>query len=196
MTRPESGFLDALDALRGALDEMGRPSMIIGGVAVTALVIPRLTVDIDATITGAGLDLGQLAEVLGRHGIHARVPDAAAFARASQVFLAVHQASGTPVDLSLAWLPFEGEAIGASVVCDYAGVGIRVPRAEDLLIYKLVALRPRDVEDAEGLLLLHGTRMDLRRVRETIQQFAAVLDDTERPQVLERLILRADLGNR
>ena len=195
MTHPQRGFLDALDALRRALDELDRPSMIIGGVAVIALGIPRFTVDIDATITGAGLNLGQLVEVLGRHGIDPRVPDAAAFARSTQVFLGVHEASGTPVDLSLAWLPFEDEAIGASVACDYAGVDIRVPRAEDLLIYKLVALRPRDVEDAEGLLLLHGTTMDLGRVRETVRQFAAALDDSERPEVLERLIRRAGLEN-
>ena len=195
MTHPQRGFLDALDALRRALDELDRPSMIIGGVAVIALGIPRFTVDIDATITGAGLNLGQLVEVLGRHGIHPRMPDAVAFARSTQVFLGVHEASGTPIDLSLAWLPFEEEAIAASVACDYAGVDILIPRAEDLLIYKLIALRARDVEDAEGLLLLHGTTMDLGRVRETVRQFAAALDDSERPEVLERLIRRAGLEN-
>ena len=107
--------------------------------------------------------------------------------------LGLHEASGTPIDVSLAWLPFEEEALEASVACDYAGVEIRVPRAEDLLIYKLVALRARDVDDAEGLLLLHGTTMNLGRVRETVRQFAAVLDDSERPQVLERLIRKAGL---
>jgi hypothetical protein len=81
------------------------------------------------------------------------------------------------------------------VACDYAGVDILIPRAEDLLIYKLIALRARDVEDAEGLLLLHGTTMDLGRVRETVRQFAAALDDSERPEVLERLIRRAGLEN-
>lgn len=196
MTHPKPGFLDALDALRRALDELARPSMIIGGVAVIALGIPRFTVDIDATITGAGLNLGELVEVLGRHGIRPRMPDAVAFARSTQVLLGVHEASGTPIDLSLAWLPFEVEAIGASVACDYAGVDIRVPRAEDLLIYKVMALRARDVDDAEGLLLLHGTTMDLGRVRETVRQFASALDDSERPQVLERLIRRAGLENR
>jgi hypothetical protein len=193
MTRTKPGFLDALDALRQALDETTRPSMVIGGVAVIALGIPRFTADIDATIAGADLDLTRLAEVLAGHGIRPRIPDAVAFARSSQVFLGVHEASGTPVDLSLAWLPFEAEALGASVPCDYAGVAIRVPRAEDLLIYKIIALRARDIEDAEGLLLLHGGTMNLGRVRETVRQFAAVLDDSERPQVLEGLLRKAGL---
>ena len=103
------------------------------------------------------------------------------------------ESSGTPIDVSLAWLPFEEEALGASLACDYAGVGIRVPRPEDLLIYKIVALRARDIDDAEGLLLLHGPSMNLGRVRGIVQQFAAALDDSERPQVLERLIRSAGL---
>ena len=105
-----------------AIDELERASMIIGGVAVIALGIPRYTADIDATLAGADLDLGQLVEVLGRHGIHPRIPDAVVFARSTQVLLGLHEASGTPIDVSLAWLPFEEEALEASVACDYAGV--------------------------------------------------------------------------
>jgi hypothetical protein len=104
-------FLDALDAVRRALDEIEAPSMIIGGVAVIALGVPRLTIDIDATIAAVALDLDRLVDAFGRQGIRARIPDALAFARAQQVFLCVHEASGTPVDVSLAWLPFEDDAL-------------------------------------------------------------------------------------
>ena len=135
------GFLDALDALRHALVGVDAPSMIIGGVAVIALGVPRLTVDIDATVAASNLDIDQLVETLGRHDIQARIPDAIAFARTRQVFLGSHHPSGTPVDVSLAWLPFEEEALAASTVCDYAGVHIRIPRPEDLLIYKVIASR-------------------------------------------------------
>ena len=100
----------------------------------------------------------------------------------------MHQPSGTPVDVSLAWLPFEDEALAASTVCDYAGVHVRIPRPEDLLIYKVIASRPKDLQDAEGLLVLHGPTMDLGRVRRIVKQYADVLDDEERPRVLEQLI--------
>lgn len=190
-TDPAQGFLDALEALRCALDEVDAPSMIIGGVAVIALGVPRLTVDIDATVAAADLKIERLVEGLDRQGIRPRIPDALAFARARQVFLGVHQASGTPVDVSLAWLPFEAEALSSSQVCDYAGVRIRIPRPEDLLIYKIIASRPRDLQDAEGLLVLHGATMDVDRVRRVVKQFADVLDDVERPETLERLIRKA-----
>ena len=190
-TDPGEGFLEALDALRRALDEVDAPSMIIGGVAVIALGVPRLTIDIDATVAAQDLNIERLVEALGRQGIQPRIPDALGFARARQIFLGVHQASGTPVDVSLAWLPFEDEALSASSVCDYAGVRIRIPRPEDLLIYKIIASRPRDLQDAEGLLVLHIATMDVDRVRRVVKQFAEVLDDTERPEALERLIRKA-----
>lgn len=185
---PDIEFLDALDAVRRALDDLGVPSMIIGGVAVIALGLPRLTVDIDATVAATGLDVNRLIETLQRYRIAPRIPDAATFARERQVLLAEHEPSGTPVDVSLAWLPFEQEALAASSACDYAGVPIRIPRPDDLVIYKLVASRPRDLEDAEGLLVLHGHTMDLSRVRWVVGQLAAALDDEERPRALEQLL--------
>jgi len=192
-TPHQQAFLDALKALGQALGEIEAPSMIIGGVAVIALGVPRLTVDIDATVAAVALDLEGLADTLGRHGIHARIPDALAFARAHQAFLCVHESSGTPVDISLAWLPFEDDALRSRQTCDYAGVLIHVPRAEDLVIYKLIAARPRDIEDAEGLLVLHAGAIDLARVREVVRQFAAALDEPERPQALENLIRKLGL---
>jgi hypothetical protein len=189
-THPQPGFIDALDALQRALDDHGTPSMIIGGVAVIAHGIPRLTVDVDATVVAAGLDLDDLIDTLSRHDIRARIPDAVAFARERQVFLGVHEPSGTPVDVSLAWLPFEEDALRARQACDYAGVAIRIPRPEDLLIYKVIASRPQDIDDAEGLLVLHGATMNVGRVREVVGQLAAALDDVERPRTLERLLVK------
>lgn len=185
---PSREFVDALAALCRALAEAEARWMIIGGVAVIALGVPRLTVDIDATVSAQALDVDRLVEALGRHAIQPRIPDAVAFARARQVFLSVHEPSGTPVDVSLAWLPFEDEALAASTTCDYAGVAIRIPRPEDLVIYKVIASRPKDLQDAEGLLVLHAPMMDLGRVRRVVKQYAEVLEDDKRPKVLERLI--------
>jgi hypothetical protein len=58
---------------------------------------------------------------------------------------------------------------------------------EDLLIYKLVAARPRDLDDAERLLLLHGTTIDLARVTRLVDAFCEVLEDESRQQQLADL---------
>jgi hypothetical protein len=190
----EPGFLEALAALVRGLEECGAPSMIIGGVAVIALGVPRLTVDIDATVAAAQVDIERLAAALGHQRIRPRIDDAVAFARARQVFLGVHEPSGTPIDVSLAWLPFEEEALRLGQDRDFGGVTIRVPRAEDLVIYKLVAARPQDLDDVESLLVLYGPSMDLDRVRRTVGEFAAVLEDADRPKALEALLRKTGLG--
>jgi hypothetical protein len=184
------GFLDALEGLQRALENSGRPYLIIGGVAVIAAGIPRLTLDIDATLPGGGLELDELAQLLAAHDIDPRIEDAVEFARSRRVYLAVHTPSGVPVDLSLAALPFELEAIDSGKECDYSGVSIRVARPEDLVIYKLVAARPRDLEDAEALLVLHGATMNLERVRDIVGSFAAALDDDTRSRALDELLRR------
>ncbi len=188
------GLADALKALTRALDELGSPSAIIGGVAVIANGVPRATVDVDATVSAQAVGPERLADVLARHDIVPRMENAVEFARSRHVFLAEHRPSRVAVDVTLAWLPFEEEAIAAAVTCDFAGVRIRVPRPEDLVIYKMVAARPRDLDDVANLLLVHGRAMNLRRVRAVVADFAAALEDIERPAALERLLREAGLA--
>ena len=129
----------ALQALAVALAEIGVPHMIIGGMAVIARGVSRLTDDVDATIWAEGLEVAAVLDVLGRHGIVGRIPDAADFARTHQVFLLEHEDTGTPMELSLGWLPFEREAMARAEVFELIGVAVPIARAEDLVIYKGVA---------------------------------------------------------
>ena len=62
----------------------------------------------------------KLIKALTGDGIQARIENAREFAERNQIILAVHDPSGTSIDLSLAWLPFEEEALRASQTCDYA----------------------------------------------------------------------------
>ena len=162
--------------------------MIIGGVAVIALGVARYTVDIDATIQGRSSDSERVLKVFAQHDIRPRIAGASEFARARQVVLARHHASGVSIDASLAWLPFEEEAIQFSQAADYSGVPIRVPRPEDLIIYKLVAGRPQDIDDVEKLLALYKGKLSLDRIRSWIQQFSEVLEGPDRGAMLEQLI--------
>jgi hypothetical protein len=188
------GFADALLALTRALEALGSPSAVIGGVAVIASGVSRATVDIDATVSAREVEPERLAAALAQQDILPRIEGALEFARSRHIFLAEHRPSGVPVDISLAWLPFEEEAIAAAEVREFAGVRTRVARPEDLVIYKMVASRPRDLDDIENLLAVHGRAMNLRRVRAVVADFAAVLEDEERPAILERLLRQAGLG--
>ena len=167
--------------------------MIIGGIAVIARGVPRDTVDIDAAVWAEGLKVETLLGVLGAAGIVARIPDAEAFAGQHQVLLLRHPASGTPLDVSLAWLPFERDAMDYATTVDFAGVRVRVARAEDLVVYKTVAWRDQDKADVERLLVLHGRSMDLDRIRSLVRQFADALDEPERIAQFDRLVVTCGL---
>jgi predicted nucleotidyltransferase len=109
------------------------------------------------------------------------------FAEARQVLLLRHPPSGVDVDISLAWLPFELEAIAAAERVDIAGVSTPVARAEDLLIYKAVAFRPQDQQDIERLLTLFRGRVDLARVRRILREFAEAIDEPERVDAFDAI---------
>lgn len=133
----------AVGALERGLSRVGR-HMLIGGVAVIARGVRRLTDDVDAALWAEGVDLDGLLRTLAGQDIRARVEDAVAFAERSQVLLLRHEPTGIDVDLSLARLPFEDEALDRA---DSLAIGrhrVRVATPEDLIIYKTIAARQRD----------------------------------------------------
>jgi len=186
-------LLEALAALAAALRSLEAPSMVIGGVAVIAHGVPRLTVDIDATVWSEDVELESLLAALARHRIEPRIRDALDFARRRQVLLLKHQPSGTPLEITLASLPFEREALARATTLRVAGVEVPIVSAEDLVVYKAVAWRDRDRSDLEELLALHGSAMNLERVRRLVREFAELLDDPGRVAEFEELVSRAGL---
>lgn len=188
---PLTGSLRAaIAAVAKALSTLPVSGMIIGGVAVIARGVPRTTRDVDLTVEGGKLELPDLVAQLQRLGLAPRIDDAIGFAVANQVLLLRHTPSGVDLDLSIAWLPFEVEAIAAAELLELAGAQVRVARAEDLVIYKAVAFRPQDQQDIERLITLHGDTMDFVRVRRIVTQFAQALDEPDRVVQVEQLLTR------
>lgn len=192
MSTSDPDLRKPLADLREALNELGSPAMIIGGVAAIARGVRRLTLDIDATVWGPDATLRRIFEVLQRHHIVPRIEDAHEFAQHRQVLLLVHQPTQTSLDISVAWLPFEEEALREATPVDFGG-GIVVPvaRAEDLIVYKFVAWRTRDKDDIDNLLMLHSRSIDLDRVRRLVQDLAAVLGVPQRVEEFEAIVSRA-----
>lgn len=188
---PRTGKLgSALLALSKGLNATGAPWMCIGGIAVIAQGVRRTTTDIDVTVRGEGVHLDAFVKALARHGIRPRINDALKFARSSQVLLLEHSASGVALDVSLAWLSFEHEALAARIPINFAGVIVPAARPEDLLIYKVFAGRPHDLQDAESLLLMHKKSIDLTRVRAVLSQLSEMSDEPGGAARLESIIER------
>lgn len=160
------------------------PHMLIGGVAVVAHGVRRLTDDVDATIWADGVDVRSLVTQLQREGIELRIDDGLAFAERTQVLLLRHRPSGIDVDLSLAWLPFEKDALARAEIHRIGGKPVPVATASDLIVYKAIAARERDRSDVERLLEIYGAGIQLTNVRRRVRELAEAL---ERPELLNAL---------
>ena len=185
---PAPDIRPALAALSSALAAIDRPAMLIGGLAVIARGVPRLTIDIDAVVHAEGLDVDRLWAVLRDSGLEPRVADAAQIAQERLVLLLRHPASGVTVDLSLGWVQFERDAMARATTVDLDGVRIPVATPEDLVVLKAVAWRGLDKSDITELIVRHHADMDFQRIRTTLAQFFEVLEIPERLAEFDRLV--------
>jgi hypothetical protein len=145
-----------------------------------------MTRDIDLLADVPEEDWPAFAEAAVNAGFTHRVNDPLDFARQSRVLLLTHEASGTPIDVIFAGLPFERNAIASSRILEVNGWRIRVVRPEDLMLMKAVAQRPRDVADLEGISQAQPD-LDWPYLLETARQFAQALDASEVLDILRRV---------
>jgi len=129
------------------------PYMIVGGQAVLFHGEPRLTKDIDITL-GLGVErLGDIIRLVSKLGLKPLVSDVDAFVRETMVLPAGHEKSGIRVDLIFSFSPYERQAIDRAVTARIGRAEVRIAALEDLIIHKMIAGRPRDLEDIRTLIL-------------------------------------------
>lgn len=168
-------FLAPLAALQRLLARSGDRGMIIGGVAASLLGKPRLTADIDAVILLSVEGLPDLVAAAEQEGLVPRLEEAEDFARRHRVLLLCHRESGVNVDISLGMLPFEVEAVERSTVHQIGELTLRLPTPEDLIVFKAVAHRPKDLLDIQALIETNPN-LDRERIERWVGEFARALD--------------------
>ena len=162
--------------------------MVVGGVAVSIHGRPRMTLDADVTIAAGVADLPRILEVAAACGFSPRVDSPQEFTEATRVLPLRSVSDGWEVDLIFAGTPYEIEAISRAVATSLGGVDLPVISAADLLIYKILAGRSRDMEDAESIALRQGDRLDRRFVRRTLLELATFLADDDLRRRIEEIL--------
>jgi hypothetical protein len=145
-------FDTILERVARALDEAAIPYMVIGGQAVLLYGEPRLTRSIDVTL---GIDLDRLDDLLiacDHAGLRPLV-DAHTFTPETRVLPCQDAESGVRADLLLSFTPYERDAIARARSVVIGGTTVRFVTPEDLVVHKIVAGRPRDIEDVRHILL-------------------------------------------
>lgn len=166
----------ALQALKKLMDDFGSPWTLIGGIAAAILGKPRFTADVDAVTLIKNEEIPVFFKTAGKYNLAPRLNNAEDFALKNRVVLLKHEPSGIGLDISLGLLPFEIEAIKGSKLHKIGEVAIRLPRVEDLIIFKSVAHRPQDMLDIEEIVKIHP-EIDKKYLQKYLREFAGILEN-------------------
>ena len=142
-----SPVADLLADLETALAAIRVEWLLFGAQAAILYGVARLTADVDVTArVPAPLSNRAVVEALALRGFRLRFDDPA-LAEQSRVLPFVHEATGLPVDVVLAGPGLEDEFFARAESHDIDGVAVRVVNVSDLVVMKILAGRPKDIED-------------------------------------------------
>jgi predicted nucleotidyltransferase len=145
-------FQSLLAKIAERLKAKNIPYMIIGGQAVLLYGEPRLTRDIDVTL-GADTDrLREILEVAKSLFFEAFQRNVEEFVRETMVLPVRDPHSGIRIDFIFSFTPYERQAIRRAHKVAIGGSLVTFAAVEDVIIHKLLAGRPRDVEDVRSIL--------------------------------------------
>lgn len=167
--------------------------MIIGGQAVLLHGEPRLTQDVDITLGVGPAHLADVLAVCEELDLEPLPADPQDFVHSTFVLPAADRETDIRVDLIFSNTTYEAEAIARAQPVEVGGATVPFATAEDLIIHKLFAGRPRDIEDAGGVVRRKGLELDWDYLRRWVAEFALVPGRESLPDLLEEL--RQELGD-
>jgi hypothetical protein len=171
---------ELLSALSAELSRLGSRWYLFGAQAVVLWGRPRLTADVDVTVE-VDLDaVPRLLEGLERRGFELRVRrDVDDFVARTRVLPLWYLPSQLQLDLVLAGPGLEEGFLERAVQVDVGGVAVPVISPEDLVVTKILAGRPKDLEDVRGILAERCTRLDAGAIRAALRLLEEALGQSD-----------------
>jgi hypothetical protein len=168
---------ELLAALAPVLARWGR-WYVFGAQAVVVYGVPRLSADLDVTLSLQPDTPDRFARDMEAAGFEWRIPDPD-FVRRTRVMPFIHVATGMPLDVVLAASGLEDDFLARAITVDVGGTRVPVIHVEDLIIGKILAGRPKDIEDVNALWRLHGPTADAGRIRSVLKSLEEALAQSD-----------------
>ncbi len=158
----------------------------IGGIALQRWGQPRLTNDIDITIlTGFGNEAKYVDKLLNHY--KGRIPEAREFAINNRVLLLISK-EGIPIDIALGGIAFEEKIISRTSRYEFLpDLSLLTCSAEDLIILKSFADRPRDWADVETIIIRQQGNLDWEYIFQQLQPLSQIKESSEIIEHLKQL---------
>jgi hypothetical protein len=160
------------------LSERNIPYAIIGGIAVQYWGEARNTKDLDLTVFIPAEEQEEALRWLIER-LSPRREDSIELARNHRIYL-TQTSDGFPVDISLGLPGYEEQMIERAVnYRTQTGKLVCMCSAEDLIIHKLIAGRPQDIRDVEGIIIRQAALLDRSYIRSWLTIFAGWLESND-----------------
>jgi len=180
-------FEKILSKIGASLNKHSLPYMIVGGQAVLLYGEPRLTRDIDITL-GVDVDhLGEVRAVVQELNLKPLPEEIESFVRQTMVLPALDETTGIRVDFIFSCTPYETGAIKRANKVKIMDQKVNFASPEDLIIHKIFAGRPRDIEDVRTV-LLKNPDTDKEYIREWLKEFDESSDEKEFLKTFEAIM--------
>lgn len=146
------------------------PYMIIGGQAVLLYGVPRLTKDIDITL-GVSTDcLAEIVKICRSAGLKILPEGYRDFVSKTHVLPVRDESTGIRVDFIFSFTPYEQQAIERARKITFSSTSVNFASVEDLIIHKIFAGRPRDIEDVKNI-VVKRTEIDINYIKKWLSEF-------------------------
>ena len=188
MPRITSPIAEALSQLAAAFDDLGIGWYLFGAQAALLYGTARLTADIDVTVLLKNTSTESLARALENHDHELRITDPA-FIQQTRVLPITHRPTAIPTDIVLGGPGLEEMFLARAQRKMFAGITVPVARAEDLIVMKVLAGRPKDLEDVVAIIAAQLTKgLDIELVRDTLTMLEEALGQSDLLPQLDALL--------
>lgn len=151
-------FTQAVHEIISFLKTEQIPYLVIGGLAVGVLGEPRFTYDIDLSILLSEYQIGIFIKRLQKASFKFDAREAMLSASEFGSFRFYYKT--VQIDAILVSTDLEQEAITRHKKKLFLGKKVCFPTPEDLILFKLISGRPRDLTDAEAIATRHKDKLD------------------------------------
>lgn len=185
-------FEEILSRIGVSLKKHNIPYMIIGGQAVLLYGEPRLTRDIDVTLGVNANHIDELLTVIQDLSLKPMPEDIKSFVMQTMVLPALDETTGIRVDFIFSFTPYETEAIKRAKKIEILNQEVYFASPEDVIIHKIFAGRPRDLEDARTI-ILKNPDIDAKYIRDWLKEFDAASDTEDFLKAFEEILNKGKL---
>ena len=185
-----SPLAELLRALGCVLERLSLRWYVFGAQAAIVHGAARLTGDVDVTVELGALETATLVAALEGEGFALRVSDAEGFVERTRVLPIVHLGSGMPVDIALAGPGLEELFLQRVQLHTVENAMIPVACPEDIVAMKVLAGRPKDIDDVVAILAARADTIQVESIRDTLRLLEQALAQSDLLPTFEEALRR------